>query len=48
MEFILDIPFIDYMLDRIMDILTFLDYNITLFTIAVPANKNPLIKLFNE
>jgi len=39
---------IEFILDIIMDILTFLDYNITLFTIAVPANKNPLIKLFND
>jgi len=47
-DFILDVPVMNYILDRIMDILTFLDYNLALFTIAVPENKNPLLKLFND
>jgi hypothetical protein len=47
-DFILDVPVVNYILDRIMDILTFLDYNLALFTIAVPENRNPLVNLFND
>ena len=39
---------IDYIIDMIFDILHWLDYYLALFTIAVPENKNPLVKLFND
>ncbi len=38
----------DYIIDIINAILYLLDYYLALFTIAVPENRNPLIKLFND
>ena len=37
---------IDYIMDVIGSILHWLDYYLALFTIAVPENRNPLVKLF--
>ena len=37
----------DYIIDIINAILYLLDYYLALFTIAVPENRNPLVKLFN-
>jgi len=39
---------IDYIIDIINAVLYLLDYYLALFTIAVPENRNPLIKLFND
>ena len=39
---------IDYIIDVIGDTLHWLDYYLALFTIAIPENRNPLVKLFNE
>jgi len=39
---------IDYIMDVIGSILHWLDYYLALFTIAVPENRNPFIKLFND
>ena len=39
---------IDYIMDMIGGIFNWLDYYLALFTIAVPKNKNPLVKLFND
>ena len=39
---------IDYIIDVIGGIFNWLDHYLALFTIAVPENKNPLVKLFND
>ena len=39
---------IDYIMDMIGGIFNWLDYYLALFTIAIPENKNPLVKLFND
>ena len=39
---------IDYIMDVIGGIFNWLDYYLALFTIAIPENRNPFIKLFND
>jgi hypothetical protein len=39
---------IDYIMDVIGGIFNWLDYYLALFTIAIPENKNPLVKFFND